>query len=190
MWPFKSKKLKTYLIQDKFKIILAFEHGGHKYYQFENAFDMSTGRGINALTFLEEFNMRVNRDYLEKHIKAIELLLIGPKIQIAEIGIIHRNLKERLDLAPFPDHIYKLASVLFFDETESPFSYDTIYNRKKIAGWRGDPDMLPFLVRVPLRDLMGFSSIPDENLKTFFSVAEAVNEMHQEKILETLSKVQ
>lgn len=190
MWPFKSKKLKSFLINDKYKIILAFEHGGHKYYQFENAFDMSTGRGINALTFLEEFNMRVTREYLEKHIKAIELLLIGPKIQIAEIGIIHRNLKERLDLASFPDHIYKLASVLFFDESESPFSYDMNYNRKKMAAWRADPGMLPFLVQVPLKDMMQFSNMPGENLKTFFNVADAVNEMHIEKISGILYKIQ
>jgi hypothetical protein len=191
MWPFKSKKLKSYLINSKTKVILAFEHNGKKYYQFETAFDMSTGRGLQAMTIYEEFSMRVDKAYLEKHIKAIETLLNDPKnIKVGEIAIIHRNLKDRTKLAPYPDHIYKLASVLFFDETESPWSYDMAYNAKKIAEWRRDPEMLPFLVTVPLKDLMPFSNIPKENLNTYFKVAEEVSRYHQEKISEVLSKDQ
>lgn len=190
MWPFRSKKLRSYLINDKYKIILAFEHGGHKYYQFESAFEFSTGRGLQALTFYEEFSMRVDRAYLEKHIKAIDILLNNPKtIKISPIIEIHNNLKERLTLAPFPDHIYKLASVIFWDETESPFRYDYEYNAKKIAAWRADPDMLPFLVKVPLKELMPFGNTPDESLRTYFQVLEKLDKtIHTEKISEILYK--
>ena len=188
---FKSKKLKSYLIDNKFKLVLAFEHGGHKYYQFENAFDMSTGRGLQALTIYEEFSMRCDRSYLEKHVKAIEILLNDPKaIKIGKIAEIHANLRERIALAPFPDHIYKLASVMFFDESESPYSYDGAYNVKKIAAWRADPEMLPFLVTVPLKDLMPFTDTASENLKTYFKVSEAVNAMHQDRLSEELSRLQ
>lgn len=191
MWPFRSKKLKSYLIDNKYKIALAFEHNGKKYFQFENAFDMSTGRGLQALTIYEEFSMRCDRAYLEKHVKAIEILLNDPKtIKFGTVVEIHANLRDRLNLAPYPDHIYKLASVMFFDETESPFSYDGAYNQKKIAEWRADPEMLPFLVKVPLKELMPFTDIASENLKTYFRVNEAVNEMHTEKILDVLSKLQ
>jgi len=183
MWPFNSKKLKSYIIHDKYKVLLAFEHGGHKYYQFEKASDMSTGRGLYALTVYEEFSMRVDKEYLEKHIRAIDILLNSPKtIKVGEIVRIHQNLKERLQLAPFPDHIYKLASVLFFDETESPFVYDPLYNKQKIAAWRADPDMLPFLVKAPLKDLMPFLNIADESLRTYFKVSEEIHRMHLEKI--------
>lgn len=191
MWPFRSKKLRSYLIENKYKLVLAFEHGGHKYYQFENAFDMSTGRGLQALTIYEEFSMRCDRAYLEKHVKAIEILINDPKgIKIGTITEIHANLRERIALAPYPDHIYKLASVMFFDESESPFSYDGAYNQKKIAAWRADPEMLPFLVKVPLKDLMPFTDTAKENLGTYFRVSEAVSEMHQRKISDVLSKLQ
>jgi hypothetical protein len=187
----RRKKLKSYLIDQKYKLILAFEQGGHKYYQFENAFDMSGGRGLQALVIYEEFSMRCDRSYLEKHVKAVDTLLSDPKkINIGTIAVIHANLKDRLGLAPFPDHIYKLASVMFFDETESPFSYDGAYNVKKIAAWRADPDMLPFLVTAPLKDLIPFTDTAKENLKTYFRVSEAVNQMHQEKLSEELSKLQ
>lgn len=191
MWPFRSKKLKSYLIDNKYKLLLAFEHGGKKYYQFENVFDMSTGRGLQALTIYEEFSMRCDRAYLEKHVKAIEILINDPKgIKVGTIAEIHANLRERIALAPYPDHIYKLASVMFFDETESPFSYDGSYNQKKIAEWRADTEMLPFLVKVPLKQLMPFSDTANENLKTYFRVSEAVNEMHQAKISDVLSRLQ
>lgn len=189
---FRSRKLKIRHNQEKqFKLILAFEQGGKKYYQFENAFEMSTGRGLQALTIYEEFRMRVDREYLEKHIKAIEILLNDPKaIKIGKIAEIHGNLRERLNLAPYPDHIYKLASVMFFDESESPYTYDWAYNQKKIAAWRADEDMLPFLVTVPLKNLIPFTDTAKENLKTFFTVAEVVNRIHQETISAALSSHQ
>lgn len=191
MWPFQRKKLRSYLIDNKYKLILAFEHGGKKYFQFESIFDMSTGRGLQAMTIYEEFSMRADRSYLEKHVKAIEILLNDPKgIRVGTIAEIHANLRERIALAPFPDHIYKLASVIFFDETESPFAYDMAYNQKKIAEWRADPEMLPFLVKVPLKVLMPFTDTVSENLKTYFKVSEAVNQHHQDKISDVLSKLQ
>lgn len=189
MWPFK-RKLKSYLINDKFKISEAFEHQGKKYLKFDNAFDMTTGRGLQAMTIYDEFNMHVDRNYLELHVKAVEKILNEPKIKLTTLIQIHNNLKERLELNPFPDHIYKLASVLFFDESESPFSYDPVYNNKKIAVWRADPEMLPFLVRVPLRDLMPFTGTAEGNLRTYFDVVEKINEVHHSKMLETLSKIQ
>lgn len=190
MWPFKSKKLKSYLIDGKVKIILAFEHGGKKYYQFENAFDLTKGRGLMAITIYEEFRMRCDKDYLEKHCKAIDILFNQSPIKMTKIWELHKNLKERLDLAPYPDQIYKLASIMFFDETESPYVYEFGHNQKKIAEWRKDPDMLPFLVKVPLKDSMPFGDIASENLQTYFKVAEAVNQSHQELISETLSRLQ
>lgn len=189
MWPF-NRKLKSYLINDKYKISLAFEHQGKKYYKFDNAFDMTTGRGIQAMTIYDEFNMHCTREYLDLHVRAVEKILNSGKIQLTILMQLHNNLKERLALQPFPDHIYKLASVLFFDESESAFGYDPVYNAKKIAAWRADPDMLPFLVKVPLRDLMPFTDTAEKDLKTYFEVVEKINEVHHSKMLELLSKNQ
>lgn len=190
MWPFKKRKLKTYLIDNKYKIILAFERDGKKYFQFENAFEMSTGRGLQALTIFEEFGMRCTRDYLEKHIKAVDILLNSQKIQLSVIAELNANLRDRLNLAADSGMIYKLASVLFFDETESPYAYDGAYNAKKIAAWRADPEMLPFLVSVPLKTLLPFTDTAKENIKTYLTVADAMNEMHNGRISDVLSRLQ
>lgn len=186
----KRKKLRVYLTENKVKFVLAFEHGGHKYYQLENAFDMTAGRGLMAMTYYQEFQMRCDIEYLKKHVKAIDILLEQKTVKIIQLAEIHRNLRDRLDLAPFPDHIYKLASVLFYDETEDYRFYDSAYNLKKIAAWRADPDMLPFLVQAPLKNLMPFGDMPKENLATYFTVLEGMNRMHHEQMSAALSKVQ
>lgn len=186
-----EEKMKVFhQVENKVLPILAFEQGGHKYYQFENVFDTTAGRGIHALVVYEEFQMRCDREYLLKHVKAIDILFNQNPIKLTEIIEIHKNLKERLDLAPFPDYIYKLASILFFDETENPYNYDYKYNQEKIARWKADDDMLPFLVKVPLKSLMSFSESAQPNLKTYFSVAQMVNDLHLEKISLALSKLQ
>lgn len=185
----RTKKLKRHIVADKYKIVLAFEHGGHKYYQFENVFDISTGRGLQAMIIYEEFKMRCDREYLEKHIKAVNKILSNPKtINIVTLATIHKNLEERLNLAPFPDHIYKLASVLFFDETESPFAYDMKYNNQKVSGWRADEEILPFLVQQPLKALMPFLDTPKETLQTYFKVSDVIEKMNQTNLSEVLSK--
>ncbi len=94
--------------------------------------------------------MRCTREYLDKHIRATELVLQckGGKPDLPTLVQLNTNLKERLNLAPFPDYIYKLASVIFFDATEVPYSYDFKYNEGKIARWKKDPEMLDFFCNI------------------------------------------
>lgn len=188
---FTSKKLKVIRAaqQDDMKLVVAFEWREKKYYQSENAFDMATGRALCAITFYEEFRMRCDKEYLDKHCRAIDILLSDPKkIAIGQIARIHENLKERVALAPYPDHIYKLASVLFFDETESPYSYDYKYNMEKIKEWKEDPELLSFLVSQPLKELMSFGEHAKPSVQTFLLLKEQENQEHLKKLDEILSK--
>lgn len=167
----------------------AFIWRDQKYFMIENAFEMRTGRALCAITYYEEFRMRCDHDYLTKHCRAIDILLSDPKkISIGVIAILHENLKERVNLAPYPDHIYKLASVMFYDDSESPFSYDFKYNQEKIKRWKEDPDLLPFLVSTPLRELMPFGEHAKHNLETFLQLKESENQEHLRKLDEILSK--
>src|SRR5688572_12745461 len=123
MWPFKHK-LKSYMLNDQYKVVEAFKLNGDTFFMFDDQLKLPSGRGLCALTIYEEFNMRTTREYLEAHTRAMEIILSDPKkINIQTIAILNKNLQERLNLALFPDHIYKLASVVFFDKTESPYNY-------------------------------------------------------------------
>ena len=82
---------------------------------FDNAFEVPTGRMFAALAIYTEMEMRCDKEYLEAHTRAMEKLLnpADRKINISYISQLNINLKERLELMPLPEFIYKLASVIF-----------------------------------------------------------------------------
>lgn len=168
----------------------AFKQAGKTYYHFTDSFKMPAGRAIAAIAIYEELRMRCTADYLAKHIAATEMILNAGsgKIKLNDLAIINNNLKERLNLAPFPDHIYKLASVVFFDETESPFSYDFEYNRKKIELWKKEPELLNFFLTMQFNDLMPFGSMSKERVKGYFETTNLIDKIHQQTLREVLSR--
>lgn len=177
------------MLGNKEKIIEAFTFDGIKYFQFEDAFKIPSGRGLSALTIYEEFRMRADYEYLVLHCKAVDKILSDPKkININALALIHNNLKERAQLAAFPNHIFKLASVLFFDESESPYTYDYDYNNKKIEKWKASGGMLDFLLLVPLKELIPSLNMQDANAPTYFRVLEQIDQMHLNDLQEILSK--
>lgn len=159
----------------------AFKHNGKSYFHFTDSFKMPAGRALCALAIYEELRMRCTREYLEKHIRATELILTAEKgkLDLNKLALINANLKERLNLAPFPDHIYKLASVTFFDETESPYSYDFSYNQKKIEEWKQDPGILDFFLQTQFKDLMPSTSSSGLSAQAYFNIAEQISKIHQ-----------
>lgn len=187
MWPFK-RKLKSFLVDNQYKVVEAFQLDGIKYWMFEDQFKVPTGRGLCALTIYEEFNMRATREYLEAHVRATEVLLNSNPIKLTVISQINQNLKERLNLALFPDHIYKLASVIFFDETEPYYTYDYAYNAKKIQRWKAAGGTLDFFLKTPLKDLIPSTKLPEGNAEHYFQTAEAVDQIHRTDLQEILSK--
>lgn len=188
MWPFR-RKIKSFMLENQYKVTEAFRLDGVTYYHFDDQFKLPTGRGLCALTIYEEFNMRCTREYLELHTRAMEKLLSDPKkINIQAIAVINKNLSERLNLAMFPDHIYKLASVVFFDKDESPYNYDYQYNAKKIEKWKAAGGTLDFFLKTPLKDLIPSLKLPEQNAQDYFQVATQIDQMHQQDLQEVLSK--
>lgn len=176
------------MLEGQYKVIEAFKWQGEVYYMFDDQFKLPAGRGLCALTIYEEFNMRATREYLIDHCRAVEKILSDPKkINIQAIAIINKNLQERLDLALFPDHIYKLASVVFFDKSESPYSYDFGYNAKKIEKWKASGGMLDFFLKTPLKDLIPSLKLPERSAEHYFQVAEEVDKLHRADLRQVFS---
>lgn len=173
---------------DKANLIEAFELKGVKYYQFQDIFNMPAGRGMAALTIFAEFDMRATKDYLLTHLSAVDKILNpeNKRIDLVALSIIHNNLRERLELMPFPDYIYKLASVCFFDESESPYNYDWEYNQRKIEKWKAAGGTLDFFCTVPLRELMPFSIPSGSSVEGYFKSHEKINSLHQQALQEVL----
>jgi hypothetical protein len=178
-------RLKTKLVDGKFQIEEAFEYGGKKYYHFPDQFQVPSDRMMMALAYYEELAMRIDRSYIEAHTKAMDNLLDSilkgdtKKQSLQGIVQLNMNLKERLELIPLPDYIYRMASVIFFDESESIYTYDYDYNKKKIERWKRSQDMLAFFLRTPLVELIPSLKSVIESSRTYSPVLEKIEKIHR-----------
>lgn len=183
-----KKRFRSRLLDDKYRIVEAFKLGGTAYYMFDNTAEVPTGRMLASLAIYNEMEMRCDREYLDLHTRAMEKLLSDPKkINVMYIAQLNINLKERLELMPLPDFVYKLASVIFFDETESPYSYDFVYNKTKIEKWKESPETLDFFLSRLATELIPSLKPVTGNSRTFFQVSELIDETHRTGLTKILS---
>lgn len=191
-WPWQKKilRFKTKLIDKKYKIEEAFVLGNVQYYQFTTVTDMPTSRGLSSLMIFDEFKMKCDDRFLRLHVRAVNEILSGEKgkINLNYLRDLTRNIEERMGLAAIPEHIYKLASVYFFDATESIYEYSYEYGQKKIALWKTQPDTLGFFLTQPLKTLLPFSDMPSKDVLTYLTIAEQIAETHRKDLVDILSR--
>ena len=181
--PFKNLR-----VQDKQKIVKAFVYQGKDYFMFDDIFSIPSIRGLQALDYYEEFNMRCTKDYLIRWTEAAEKILSdNKKINLIELATLVKHLQERLKMIPVSEHIYKIASVVFFDDSENPYMFDRKYNKKKIDLWKKDPEVLSFFLQTPLRDLIPYLDSQGASLQTYSGVVKELNTIHFREVLKHLS---
>ena len=113
-------------------------------------------RGLSALCVYNELEMRCDREYLLLHTDAVDKALREKNINIYKIKQMNDILKQRLTMVTDVDLMYKLASVVYFDETENPLVYEPEYAAAKIAKWRKDKKVSDFFSQQPLQELLPF----------------------------------
>jgi hypothetical protein len=181
--PFKNLRL-----QDKQKIIKAFVYQGRSYFMFDDIFSIPSIRGLQALDYYEEFNMRCTKDYLIRWTESAEKILSdNKKINLIELATLVKHLQERLKMIPVSEHIFKIASVIFFDDSENPYVFDRKYNKKKIDLWKKDPEVLSFFLQTPLKDLIPYLDSQGASLATYSGVVKELNTIHFREVLKHLS---
>lgn len=149
---------------------------------------MGFERALSALTFYEELRMRTTREYLEAHCKAMVEILSDPKkIDVGRIAILNKNLQDRLEFIVEPEIVYKLASVMYFDQSEDPYRYDLTYGLKKIERWKRDLSLKSFFLSTPIKNLIpGIDSL-DQNLESYAEVVSVLNSRMWQTISSQLS---
>lgn len=181
----------------KYRITKAFELDGMEYYCFDNSLQIPADRAHAAVAIWEELRMRCTKEYLELHCRAVDKILNRKEFGIQDViylRTIHNNLVERLNLAPHPEMIYKYASVVFMDGSESPYSYDWQYNMRKIEKWKalnaaqsklGEPGpILDFFLRMPMLNLIPHLGMSAPHFHLYLEVAEAMQLKHLSDIRE------
>jgi hypothetical protein len=180
------------LLEPKYKreantvIEFAFSIGGVDYFQcgageFTN---MPFNRAEKAMVFYEELKANIDYNYLLWITNEIEALL--DKGKLTKVASLVSLLKERLNLAPEPDLVLKLASVMYFDKNESIYDYDFAYNKKKIANWKTNK-LDAFFLKMPIEKLLphiDFSKIDSIQMKEAMLATSATTVRLMDNLLE------
>lgn len=184
------------LLQRKPKFLLKGEHaikeaftcGGVTYYCWDDAFNQPYERALKALTFYEEFRMRTTREFLVRHCDSVDAILNNPKkIEVGRLAILNKQLKERLEWIMEPDILYKLASVIFFDKNESPFTYDFKYSARKIEHWKKHTGMNDFFLQMPIVQLIPYLKGSEINFEAYSKLVRDMTQIHLANITGNIS---
>ncbi len=194
MWPFNKQKEAKKLFPDSKHIVkYAFTIGGKKYFQFDDTHNIPYERGLTCILFYRELSMNCDYSFLQAHCNAVNNLLdpnqSDGKINLYKIKGLNDQLLQRLRLPKDPELVYKLASVVFFDDTENPATYEYDYNAKKIEFWKqhGKRD---FFLQKPLQELIPFLQQYEESVETYLSMMGKITNQHSETISSHLSPKQ
>lgn len=148
------------------KIEFAFESGGTKYYQFTEEHQIRTGRYKWILAYLQEHDLRMTPEALSSYCDQMDAVL--NKGEIGKAFIIIEKIRGRTKLAFAPDTIKRLASVIYFDESEDLSDYRMEHGSKKIQAWDKNGTLSFFLTR-PIQELLGLSGISESALSNYLT---------------------
>lgn len=182
---FFGRKPKEIFPGHKHVITEAFELEGVKYYMFDDQHNLPSQRALTTYTFYNEVSQRVDREFLIRYTKAIDDILRSQKVDIYKIQQLNAFLADRLNWIVDADTIYKLASVVYFDENESPYDYDATYNAKKIEKWKKSMKASDFFYSAPILTLVPFLKDFQGNLEEYLMVAALTKEQILTNILPT-----
>lgn len=172
---------KTVFPDAKHKITEAFVIDGVQYYQFDSIYNLPYKRGLAAVMVYEELKMKCDYELLKEFTKNIDKILNGNRISLNEFAELKRMndiVMERLNWVTDIDLIYKLAAVVYFDKTESPYGYDAKYSFEKIQKWKKAEGVDDFFLRQPIQQLIPFLKGVNLNSENYFQHQAKENERH------------
>lgn len=157
----------------------AFSCSEHDFYEFIDSKDMPNARAFAAMEFIEQYNQRTNREFLELLYETIiEACNKGRLNDVLEITRLAQN---KLNHIIEPEVAYKLATAYFLLKDEDPYSYNSELGDKKIAIWK-QHDKLGFFLREPVRKLLGCLTILAEQMPELIVGAAIANRLMLESI--------
>jgi hypothetical protein len=174
--PFKKSKP---ILKTEFNTTFAFECGGIDYFEFVDKNNLPYQRGLDALTFFQELQNGVTKDYLLEHTKIMSGLLGQKTIDVGKIALHNARLDERLKFIVSKDIIYKIASICFVDKTENHLSYDYKYNQTKIKNWI-DNGADAFFLQQPIKRLIPFLNELGHSSQMYLKAVESLEQLQQE----------
>lgn len=167
------------------KLKFAFSIGQHNYYEPEDVMNLPYQRGLSCIEAYNQLRLGIYPEDLEYVAKKLDEIFEKPRIttkDLIRIKHYHNRIKDRMTSTfRHPDLMYKLASVVFIDETESPVNYDAAYAQKKIEFWKKHKKVTDFFLQIPLTRLIPYLPGSEENSRYCSTMMEEL--MKEESIL-------
>jgi hypothetical protein len=184
---------KTFFPDAKHIITYAFTIRDRHYFRFDDPLSTGYDRALKCLVYYKEMEMNIDRDFIKAHTQAIDNIFLRKTLTIddlLDVRKLNNQLKQRLDLPKEPDLMYKLASVVFFDQFENPQVYEFKYGEKKIAFWKKSTSLTDFFLTMPLMELIPYLKHAAENLQQFSEMTQKNTQEHLDNLLPMLSSEQ
>jgi hypothetical protein len=146
----------------------AFTVNGVTYYRFIKETSIPWGRYMFMQTFLIEQELRMNLNQLNGYVQKLKYAIQGKPGTLDVITMVRviGQMESRVELAFEVDTTYRLASVMYFDDTEDLYTYDKTHNDVKIALWK-EAKAVDFFYTRPMSELLGLINSSPEDLQTF-----------------------
>lgn len=150
---------------------------GVKYYRFKRETNMPWGRYMFQQTFLKSAELRITLTDLKEYMSRLRKASTIQKgsINLEEIYKIISQIESRCELAFEVETTYKLASVLYFDETEDLYSYDLGHNQNKVESWK-EARTTDFFYMMPMNEFLNLNDSSPEDLLTFMDTQKQILE--------------
>lgn len=153
------------------QIEFAFTSGGINYFRFSAEVNIPFQRAMAARDILTEELWQVNPAVLQSWNEALIQLVMNQRTpadkKLYEIGIMANRLKEQLTMSFSLTRTIKLASVLYFDESENPLDYQYPYNQNKMKHWMTHNDVPGFFLNLPDSEFIPSLNELSKNFPTF-----------------------
>jgi hypothetical protein len=155
----------------------AFKLNGTQFHRFKKETSMPFGRYMYLQTFLYEQNLRIDVKMLNAYMEKLTKVLNGNKgvIELGKAFQVIGQIQSRCELAFEVDTTYRLASVLYFDDTEDLYSYDKAYNDQKIAAWK-EAKAVDFFYMMPMSEFLNLNDLSPADLVSYMDVQKTILE--------------
>lgn len=136
---------------EKFEFV--FSSGGRNYFKFRSDTNLSFQRYVAARDIFTEEMWQISPDGLkgwtDSAIKLLQDKRKKDEAKLFEMGVLLARLKEQQELSFSFVRTIKLASVMYFDETENPYDFDYGYMVEKMNWWMKHNDVPGFFLKLP-----------------------------------------